>query len=203
METNKCRICSSVNNTEEYVLKEMMFGTREEFEYFKCSNCGCLQIKQIPSNLEKYYPSDYLIFTEPGESVLRKFMRFKREIYLLGGKGMIGKILTRIFGIPNGYLWLNGLNLKSDNSILEVGCGNGDLLVKMHKAGFKNLVGVDPFIKKEIIYSENFKILKRSLQELNNLSFDLIMFHHSFEHLDNPHEIFVSLKKLLKKTEPY
>lgn len=200
METNKCRICSSVNNTEEYVLKEMMFGTREEFEYFKCLNCGCLQIKQIPSNLEKYYPSDYLIFTEPGESVLRKFMRFKREIYLLGGKGMIGKILTRIFGIPNGYLWLNGLNLKSDNSILEVGCGNGDLLVKMHKAGFKNLVGVDPFIKKEIIYSENFKILKRSLQELNNLSFDLIMFHHSFEHLDDPHETFDSLKKLLKKS---
>lgn len=200
MEINKCRICGNENNTEEYILKEMMFGTQEEFEYFKCSNCGCLQIKKIPSNLEMYYPSDYLAFGKFGEPFLRKYLRYKRETYLLNGKGIIGKILTRTFGIPSNNLWLNGVKLNLTDSILEVGCGNGELLSKMYKAGFTNLIGIDPFIEKEIIYNEKHKILKRSLPDLNNVSFDLIMFHHSFEHLDNPHETFVALKKLLKKS---
>ena len=200
MENNKCRICGSENNSETYLLKEMMYGTREEFEYFKCSNCGCLQIMKIPSNLEKYYPSDYLTFGESGDSALRKFMRYKRESYLLTGRGLAGKILTEIFGIPSNFLWWNGLNLGVSDSILEVGCGKGELLSKMYRAGFTKLIGIDPFIEKEIIHNDKYKILKQSLPDLNNFSFDLIMFHHSFEHLYNPHETFEALKKLLKRS---
>ena len=60
MNNNVCRICNTGNNVEEYTLKEMMYGLPEEFEYFKCSGCGCLQIKDFPSNIEKYYPPNYL-----------------------------------------------------------------------------------------------------------------------------------------------
>src|SRR5689334_12260350 len=53
-----CRICGTRSGHRRYIAKEMMFGTREEFECFLCSECGCLQIQDIPADLSKYYPSD-------------------------------------------------------------------------------------------------------------------------------------------------
>ena len=40
------------------------------------------------------------------------------------------------------------LDLKKEDHILDIGCGNGRHLLKLHKAGFRNLTGVD--------FSENF-----------------------------------------------
>jgi hypothetical protein len=37
----------------------MQLGLREEFEYFECSKCGCLQIEEVPLDLSKYYPDNY------------------------------------------------------------------------------------------------------------------------------------------------
>ena len=59
---NTCKICFSNKNNKTYVAREMMFGLREEFIYFECSNCGCLQIKDIPKDISKYYPKDYSPF---------------------------------------------------------------------------------------------------------------------------------------------
>ena len=30
----------------------MMYGYRDEFKYYHCSKCGCLQINNIPKDLE-------------------------------------------------------------------------------------------------------------------------------------------------------
>ena len=51
-----CKICSNYENNKEFKIREMMFGFRDEFTYFECSKCGCLQIAKIPKNVEKYYP---------------------------------------------------------------------------------------------------------------------------------------------------
>ena len=198
MENNKCRICGNENNSEKYILKEMMYGTREEFEYFKCSDCGCLQIESFPKNIQDYYPPDYLFFPKSDSSLLKNYLLKKREKYILTGKSFLGKFLSRKFGIPASYLWLKKVSLKPDDSILEVGCGNGELLLKLEEAGFKNLIGIDPFIKNEIVYGQKLQILKKTIHEISDLHFDWIMFHHSFEHLNNPHEIFEVLNKLLK-----
>jgi len=198
MVLNKCKICFNQNNAEEYVLREMMFGTREEFEYFKCANCGCLQIKNFPINIQDYYPDNYLTFPTSDDSLLKKYFLKKREKYLLSGKSKIGNLLSRTFGIPASYLWLTKVSLKPNDSILEVGCGRGELLLKLEEAGFKNLIGIDPFIKNDIVRGQNFQILKKKIHEISDLQFDWIMFHHSFEHLNNPHEIFEVLNKLLK-----
>lgn len=195
MNTNTCRICGKENNSEEYILKEMMFGTREEFEYYKCSECGCLQIKEFPKNIQDYYPSNYL--PESEYSTLKKYLRRKREISVLSGNGILGKILTNLFGYPLEYSWFTETNIKKTNSILEVGCGKGDLLKLFFDAGFKDLMGIDPFLEKDFTYN-NLKILKKDLSQINDV-FDLVMFHHSFEHLNNPHETFNMLKNIVKR----
>src|SRR3569832_1856689 len=54
-----CRICGTIGNHSTIIGREMMFGTREEFEYFQCGSCDCLQIAHIPENLGQYYTSSY------------------------------------------------------------------------------------------------------------------------------------------------
>lgn len=55
----KCEICKWEGNAEFIRAREMMYGTREEFDYFICPECGCLQIVEVPENLGKFYASDY------------------------------------------------------------------------------------------------------------------------------------------------
>jgi SAM-dependent methyltransferase len=200
MEINKCRICGHDNKSELYVLREMMFGTREKFEYFKCEGCGCLQIKNFPENIQKYYPPDYFKFPSQTRSGIKGYLFNKREQYLYRRNSILGKLLALTFGVPENDLWLSKLKLKIDDFILEVGCGKGDLLNKFKDAGYKNLIGVDPYIERDIDYGPNLKIFKKNIFQLENPKFDLIMFHHSFEHLNNPHETFIKLTELVKQT---
>ncbi len=57
-----CRICGEKGNFDTYLVQEMMQGTREEFEYFVCDRCQCLQIAEIPENLGDYYGENYYSF---------------------------------------------------------------------------------------------------------------------------------------------
>jgi SAM-dependent methyltransferase len=195
---NTCRICDTGNNTEEYELNEMMFGLNERFAYFKCSNCGCLQIKDFPDNMEKYYPPEYLNYPPVKRSLLKEYLMNSRENAVLSGKGIFGKLLKTVFGFtdPN-LLWALEAKINIDDSILEVGPGKGELLLKLKRAGFKNLLGVDAFIEKDIIYDDNCKIIKMDFSQLDNLKFDWIMLHHSFEHLKDPVQTFEKLNSLL------
>lgn len=61
----KCRVCDWEGTAEKLQAREMMNGTREEFAYFVCPNCHCLQIENIPSDLGKYYDSDYYSYDTP------------------------------------------------------------------------------------------------------------------------------------------
>jgi SAM-dependent methyltransferase len=195
---NICRLCSTGNNVEEYSIKEMMFGLPDEFEYFNCSGCGCLQIKRFPENIEKFYPANYLDYPKVERSSLREFLMNTREKAFLSGKGIFGKLLIFTFGFsdPN-FLWASEANIQIDDYILDVGCGRGELLLKLRRAGFKNLLGIDAFVEKEIAYDENFKILKKDFSQFDALKFDWIMFHHSFEHLKDPVETFKKINSLL------
>lgn len=53
-----CRICGEHANNNIYKVKEMMYGTKEEFNYFVCEKCKCMQIEEVPENLEQYYHND-------------------------------------------------------------------------------------------------------------------------------------------------
>lgn len=56
---NNCRICESSKFAEVLEVKEMMFGTRKIYKYYKCSECGVLQIEEPVSDPELLYPQSY------------------------------------------------------------------------------------------------------------------------------------------------
>lgn len=119
-----CKICGNSENNKAFQIREMMFGFRDEFTYFECSKCGCLQIGEIPKNMELY---------------------------------------------------------------------------SLNETGFKNLVGVDPYIDEEVI-NRDVKILKKTVHELpDNQKFDLIISNHSFEHIPDQLETVVKMSKILSE----
>lgn len=194
----KCKICGNEKGNEQFKAKEMMFGFRDEFVYFQCANCGCLQIKEIPDNMSRYYPSDYHSFQMfPGifANPVRWIARRLRNCYAITQKGILGKLIYK--HIPYGSLWsLSHLKLTKGSRILDVGCGAGSVLNSLRELGFKNLLGVDPYIEKDINYADGLTILKKPIHKIQG-EFDLIMFHRSFEHIESPVETLLAAWNLL------
>lgn len=196
----------------------MMFGFRDEFEYFECSSCGCIQIKTVPDNLEKYYPSGYLPFrtistNQSPPTEIRSLKRLSGK-YLSRGKHILkyrlnknylpGFLLEKKFKFGSSYgipAWLVankinlGLSLKS--KILDVGCGNGELLLTLRKMGMRSLWGIDAYIHNNINYCDGVNIKKGTIEALDE-EYDFIMLNHSFEHMLEPELTLQRLYKLLR-----
>ncbi|MDH3382222.1 MAG: class I SAM-dependent methyltransferase [Flavobacteriaceae bacterium] len=194
----KCRICSNKENNLECEAKEMMFRLDEAFVYFQCSLCGCLQIKEFPENIAKYYPSDYYSY-KPVSKVgpLTQIIIRLRNNYEVFKTGFLGQLISGKF--PNPTLRaLNYLNLNKESSILDVGCGKGEALNHLKEIGFKNLLGIDPFNEYDITYENGLIIEKKILSEVNG-KWDLIMFIHSFEHLMEQESVLKTVFSLLSE----
>ncbi len=88
----QCRICENEKGNRLFKFKEMHIGLREEFTYFQCVNCRCIQIEEIPENMSKYYPSDYYSFnlSPKSENVVKRAVRRQGDYYALFNRGFIG-----------------------------------------------------------------------------------------------------------------
>jgi hypothetical protein len=69
----RCRICGNSEGNTTIVVREMMFGSRDPFDYLVCAVCGCIQIAEVPKNLSDYYPSDARSYKiDPRNSIFTK-----------------------------------------------------------------------------------------------------------------------------------
>jgi SAM-dependent methyltransferase len=197
----KCRICGSSKGSD-YNIKEMMFGTRDMFEYFKCDNCGTLQIKEIPDNLASYYHGDsyYSMDKDYASWYNTQPKKTIRSIYyniLLNNKNFVKK---RFHGHTEYALFKDG-KLPKNIKILDIGCGGGKLLFFLQGIGFNCLKGIDPFISDTIV-KQGVEIKKGYVEELNE-KFELLISSHQLEHVENPLEELKNIAKLMNKDSKF
>lgn len=201
-----CKICGNAEGNQAFTAREMMYGSKDKFEYFECRSCGCLQVLLIREDLSKYYPEDFYAFqqvpkeTYQSSSWLRSYLRRVRAKYLISGKGVIGKAILRstgdYFGKTYDWDWFKKTSTGLESSILDVGCGAGKMLRAMEEHGFSCLTGIDPYIEQDVTYGP-IKLYKKTLEQLDG-TFELIMLHHSFEHMPDPLATLKQLNRLLK-----
>ena len=179
----ECRICGAIDEHRTYTAKEMMLGMRDEHRYFECKQCGCLQIVTIPPDLARYYPADYYSYSDAEKSVnpLKKALIRMRDTWAATRHCQIGRLLH--FVSPNDKLTsLRPFKLTKGMRVLDVGCGAGHLLLSLYEAGFTQVLGIDPFNREDIAYRNGLRIEKRDIFS-ETAQWDVVMFHHSFEHL--------------------
>jgi len=194
----KCKICNNESDNELIIAQERQLGFGDNFEYFVCSKCFCLQIKNIPENIERYYPPEYYSFQEAKfPSKLNRFNFFAKKSlinYYMGGIDITGFLLSLIFEHP--FPWIRNREINFNSKILDIGSGSGRKLISLQRSGFMNLTGVDPYIAEDIYYGNGLKILKKDISEIEG-NYDFIMLHHSFEHMQYPKQTVGHISRLL------
>ena len=184
-----CRICNTIIDVNQALkIPEKMFGTGEIFNYVICSHCLCLQIVDIPDNIGNYYPDNYYSFKSAGKiSFINRLKQFVFNFLSRIKKDFYKKTKFNDYAI-----YYNDRNKE----IIDIGCGEGNRLIELRKWGFKKLTGTDPFIKEKVI-KRRLKIYKLETENIKG-SYDIVMSHHSLEHMPDPAVLFRKVKKILK-----
>ena len=164
-----CRLCEST-----YLELYYTQGNRNQYEFFKCTNCGLVNY-DISKGLDQgKYTNVYL------------------DPELLDHKINIDQIETYKFIHTN-------INLKG--SLLDIGCGNGRLLVSAKNEGW-NVKGIE--------LSEEFgrQIKKRYDIDVNITdffkydnplgTFDVVVLRHVLEHLPDCISAMTKINQILK-----
>lgn len=183
----RCRICGGERTSGNYEAREMMLGLRTIFHYWQCELCGTLWLMDPPSDLGPYYRGDYYSYAHENDLSMRRlraYLRMSRDRTYFGKGGLLGGYLGRWFG-DEALLSVSRLKVGRDTRVLDVGCGSGKLLRRMVALGFQNLTGVDPFLDEDI-NGQLPRIRKCRLEDINGEKYDLVMFHHSLEHVADP-----------------
>ena len=181
-----CRICGASNPAHLFLAPEMMRGCGETFEYFQCPTCDCLQIVDIPHDLQHYYQGDYYSFDLPPmpTGLVAKMTR-ARNAYAVTNRGLLGRLLYA--ALPRIDLrFLSRISLQRDMRVLDVGCGAGKLLRLLSDIGMTQLCGIDPFIVANSKPAPGVHLRKVTLADFDEPQ-DLVMFNHAFEHLPDQH----------------
>ena len=194
-----CKICGNVANNHIHLATERLLNLRDQFQYLECANCYCLQIVKTPDNLSDYYPNEYYSFRQPRFGLaLNPIVYFLKKSLLrhyLHQFDPVGALISLF--LPHPFPWMKPGLVGFDDSILDVGCGSGRVILSMQRSGFSNLTGIDPFLEKDLQHTANLKILKRDLFEMTG-QYDFVMMHHAFEHMDHPGKVLEKIHDLLK-----
>lgn len=186
MSANICRICENQNSNKPIKLKGVFYGTKGEFDYFICGECGCLQIDKIPEDMGKYYSNDtYYSFNMDDRSLKNKLL-FAQMNNQIAKKNLLGKLVEFLYPVDYSYY----KEIPKDRWLLDIGCGQGEMLNWLSKLGFKKLEGLEPFLEKKIEYPNGVIINKSEVSDFEpEHKYRMITFVHSLEHIYDVKEV--------------
>ena len=209
-DTSACQFCTSTDTAEPVQVAEMMFGWDERFTYVTCASCGSVSQVDVPEDLGRYYPQDYYsVDVDPAHALGRPGVRqFAGQVAqsVLFGSSRRAAAAQRVVRMRQFHSYVSvlhsiaaaGLPLGKQTRVLDVGCGSGIMIYALALAGVRKPVGVDPFAPADRHFDNGAELLRRDLADVED-TFDLIMFHHSLEHVPDP---ATSLELAMTKLAP-
>ena len=188
VEDTVCLICGSDYCSVEATGKDYLYDSVENvFTFVKCLNCGHLYLQPRPkaSAAEVIYPENYSSYTAKFSTARWGINHIKSAV--------IGFRMRSLFSI-----------IKDGADVLELGCGDGQLLLDM-KARFQKarFAGLDrkfsPYVRKQL-EKNDIIIIEQMLEDarLEDEHYDLIILNQLLEHLWEPRECIKKIYNALK-----
>ena len=197
MANPNCPACGAAQVAGSMAVAENMYGTGEVFEYATCASCGTLVLRDVPEDLAPYYPQDYYsVGMDPEVALGRRGVRQVATVIFrsaLWGRGWVSgtahrvmrkRQLRNLIGIMT-LVRQQSMLASRTSRVLDVGCGSGLLVFALGLAGQRNVVGIDPFAAEDRELSTGGSVRRRELGDEEG-RYDLVMLHHSLEHVRSP-----------------
>ena len=203
-----CAVCGDEAGWEPVRLREMMFGSRETFDYGRCRSCGSLVIAAVPPDLARHYPPAYYSLGEGDptseEGAVRRratAVLMDRTLFGRRRRRIVTRLAKRLAGEPPNAARAKALveaaHLDAfDDPILDVGSGARPvLLATLRRLGFRDVQAIEPFVDGDTTYL-GVPVRKAVLADVRG-TYRLIMFHHSLEHVPDPRATLETARALL------
>lgn len=213
-----CMICGRRGDVLYSNLHDRLFGAPGEWTLKKCPNTGCGLVWLDPApckeELWKAYATYYTHqdnITQMGNAIKSGY-RFVRDCYLSLAYGYFARqIQSRFKWLGIILYFFPGRRADVDFSVmylpaspqgrlLEIGCGNGQMLNFMGLLGWQ-VEGID-FDPAAVTNAQGkgLKVALGSLEEqgYQNASFDAILMSHVIEHVADPTSLLAECNRILK-----
>ncbi|MGC9941884.1 MAG: class I SAM-dependent methyltransferase [Verrucomicrobiota bacterium] len=201
-----CLLCVSQGDVLYQELEDYLFGAPGKWLLKRCVNKQCglcwLDPAAIEADLQYLYTEYY---THDNTAAAAGFQSKLRSI-LLAVYNSVKLLPLSVLGLTSEKRRFSSLFLDdlAPGRVLDVGCGDGQFLYRMHQAGW-SVAGLD-FDSKAIDAAKmkygqhGFELLHSDLADAHfpDNSFDAITMHHVIEHVPKPVAFLAEAKRILK-----
>lgn len=132
-----------------------------------------------------------------GRVFLPPVVKRKCVLWVSSSARKLPQVLENIlWDMPSPLVKLHGTDVRPEDAVLDVGGGNGKWTDELYQWGFRDLTCIDLFGNSVFT---RIKFIKADIRDLSDeKQYDLITFHHSFEHMTDPRAVLRKVKKILK-----
>lgn len=215
-----CPVCGTNDNDIllEGIIDNIFNVAPGKWAYFQCKECFCAYLNPRPTqeSVHLAYKSYYThesspLVTDPEFlNVISKFRRGVANGYVNLRFGTdykpeikVGYMIMKLLPwqrekLDIRFRWLP--KPVEGQTLLDIGCGNGDFLVKARDAGWE-AIGVDfDSAAVEAARKKDLQVYVGSIEIFDGKSevFDAITLNHVIEHFSDPVSIMASVGRLLK-----
>ena len=197
----KCEICGSKKIGILLKGDDKLLGIPGKFSLFKCKNCKVIFLNPQPtdSELEKHYPNGGYYSLKNIDTQSKK-LKLKLLLYKIYFNKKDKDSLLRLILSPLKFI-ARGTKINQGLKLLDIGSGSGQFIYEMKRFGME-VYGVEPgnFNKGDSKkYGLNIKNLNLIKAKYPKEFFNLITINHVFEHISNPNQTIIEIKRILKK----
>jgi ubiquinone/menaquinone biosynthesis C-methylase UbiE len=200
-----CLLCGGEGNILHSKMQDRMFAVPGNWPLKQCSNPDCGLCWLDPSPVESDIPLFYVnYFTHERNDPKQRFL-VRLYSLLYGGYMLASSIPSMLLGLKKArnqmrHMFLNDM---SPGKLLDVGCGNGVFLHRMHNLGW-SATGID-FDAKAIenakkMYGDGLTFMNTDLTgaRFPDNSFDAVTMSHVIEHVPDPVALLIEARRVLK-----